>query len=317
MAEVAAKRGVITRAQALAVVPHHVLDRALAAGALVRLHPRTYVLAELIADDATLDRAAVLYTEGVLSHLSALRCHGLLDEAALAVRHVTRTPERHPRGDDRVVVHRRRSVDSIVRGGLPVVPLEQAIVESWQMVPAVDRRGVAISAVSNRLKTPGRLSKALKLQPATPGAASMSSLFSLLAAGCRSELELWGHRHVFDHPELAGAVLQYRVETPAGTYVFDRAHLRERVGVELDGAAWHGSRSQRERDVRRDAALAATGWLVVRFTHARLHAESLSCTSELRAILAARRRQLGLRVIMQCAFYSHRPDRAASTAHIA
>jgi hypothetical protein len=204
MAEVAAKRGVITRAQALAVVPHHVLDRALAAGALVRLHPRTYVLAELIADDATLDRAAVLYTEGVLSHLSALRCHGLLDEAAHAVRHVTRTPERHPRGDDRVVVHRRRSVDSIVRGGLPVVPLEQAIVESWQMVPAVDRRGVAISAVSNRLTTPGRLSKALKLQPATPGAASMSSLFSLLAAGCRSELELWGHRHVFDHPELAG-----------------------------------------------------------------------------------------------------------------
>jgi hypothetical protein len=33
---------VITREQALAVVPHHVLDRAVAAGLLIRMHPRTH-----------------------------------------------------------------------------------------------------------------------------------------------------------------------------------------------------------------------------------------------------------------------------------
>jgi very-short-patch-repair endonuclease len=293
MAEVAANAGVISRAQALAVVPHHVLDRAVAAGLLVRVHPRTYVLGRLIAEDAALDRAAVRYTDGVLSHLSALRRHGLIEQAPHAVRHVTRTSERHLRGDDRVVVHRRRSVLSVVRGGLPVVPIEQAIVESWQLVPAVDRRGIAITTVSDRLTTPARLMSIVRAQPGTPGAASMCALFSLLADGCRSELELWGHCHAFDHTELSGAVLQYRVETAAGTYVLDRAHLRERVGVELDGAAWHGSKAQRERDVRRDAALAAMGWLVVRFTHARLHADPLGCAAELLAILAARRRQLG------------------------
>jgi very-short-patch-repair endonuclease len=174
-----------------------------------------------------------------------------------------------------------------------VVPLEQAIVESWALLSPVDRRGVVISAVSDRLTTPARLMSVVRAQPGTPGVAQMRALFSLLANGCRSELELWGHRHVFDRPELAGAVLQYRVDTPAGTYVFDRAHLRERVGVELDGAAWHGSRAQRERDVRRDAALAAMGWLVVRFTHARLHADPQGCAAELITILAARRLQLG------------------------
>jgi very-short-patch-repair endonuclease len=173
------------------------------------------------------------------------------------------------------------------------VPVEQAIVESWGLVPALGRRGIAIVAVSDRLTTPARLMSIVDTQPSTPGAAAMCALFSLLAEGCRSELELWGHRHAFDHPDLAGAVLQHRVETAAGTYVLDRAHLRERVGVELDGAAWNGSRAQRERDVRRDAAVAAMGWLVVRFTHARLHADPRGCAAELIVILAARRRQLG------------------------
>jgi very-short-patch-repair endonuclease len=293
MAEVAANSGVITRAQALAVVPHHVLDRAVAAQVLVRRHPRVYVSSELVNDDATLDRAAVCYADGVLSHLSALRRHGLIEQAPQAVRHVSRTADRQLRGDDRVVVHRRGYVPSVVRGGMPVVPLEQAIVESWQLLPAVDRRGIAITTVSSGLTTPARLMSIVREQPGTAGAAAMCALFSLLADGCRSELELWGHRHAFDHPELAGAVLQYRVTTAAGTYVLDRAHLRERVGVELDGAAWHGSKAQRERDVRRDAALAAVGWVVVRFTHARLHADPLECAAELIAILAARRRQLG------------------------
>jgi very-short-patch-repair endonuclease len=62
--------------------------------------------------------------------------------------------------------------------------------------------------------------------------------------------------------------------------------------VELDGAAWHGSAAQRERDVRRDAALAASGWLVVRFTQARLHRDPEGCRRDLLDILASRRRQL-------------------------
>jgi hypothetical protein len=73
----------------------------------------------------------------------------------------------------------------------------------------------------------------------------------------RSELELWGHNEAFDHPSLPAAVLQHAVHTVAGTFILDRAYLEEMVGVELDGAAWHGSAPPRERDVRRDAALAA------------------------------------------------------------
>jgi very-short-patch-repair endonuclease len=62
----------------------------------------------------------------------------------------------------------------------------------------------------------------------------------------------------------------------------------------MDGAAFHGSPGQRERDIRRDAALAVMGIQVVRFSHQRLFGDPDGCRRELLAILAARRRQLGL-----------------------
>src|SRR3954452_24498084 len=117
----------------------------------------------------------------------------------------------------------------------------------------------------------------------------MCQLFALLTLGCRSELELWSHSAVFDDPALRPVVLQHAVRTPAGTFDPDRACLDAMVGVELDGAAWHGSRAQRERDVARDGALAAAGWLIVRFTHRRLHQDPAGCRPPLGAILAARR----------------------------
>jgi len=59
---------------------------------------------------------------------------------------------------------------------------------------------------------------------------------------------------------------------------------------ELDGREGHVSKADRERDLRRDAALAARGILVVRFTHYRLTHEPEAVRREILAILAARRR---------------------------
>lgn len=61
------------------------------------------------------------------------------------------------------------------------------------------------------------------------------------------------------------------------------------VAVELDGSAYHGDR---DRDSRRDIALAALGWLTLRFSHRRLHNETEPVRRELRTTLEIRRRQL-------------------------
>lgn len=62
--------------------------------------------------------------------------------------------------------------------------------------------------------------------------------------------------------------------------------------MELDGSRYHFETGRRERDMRRDAALVALGWLVVRFSHQRLHEEPDAVRREVLATLAVRRRQL-------------------------
>lgn len=295
VAAVIERGGVITRDDALRRVSRRTLERAVERGVLVRRHPGVYVLGEVAGQDLILDRAVLAYAPGhALSHTSALRVWGL-SRLREQRRHITGRPASRLRSNGLVQVHRRGiHVPTAERAGVVVVSVEQAVVESWPLLPESERRQPMLNAVATGLTTPGRLSERLLHQPRTEGVVAMRAVLHLVAEGCRSELELWGHRRVFDDRSLPQAHLQYVVATNGGRYILDRAYLDEMVGVELDGAAWHGSSLQRERDVRRDAALAAKGWLIVRFTHARLHADPDGCRAELAAILAARRGQLRL-----------------------
>jgi very-short-patch-repair endonuclease len=162
------------------------------------------------------------------------------------------------------------------------------------MLPEVDRMVPSIVAVRERRTTGARLLSALDGMRHTPGAAEMRKVFQLAAAGCHSPLELWGHEQVFTHPELPSSRCQVPVDLPTGRIYLDRYYEMERLDVELDGAAYHGEPGQRERDNRRDAALAALGIQVVRFSHPRLHGDPAGVRRQIREILVMRRQQLRL-----------------------
>ncbi len=180
----------------------------------------------------------------------------------------------------------------MTRDGLPHVRLERALVESWPQRPVADRRAPLILAVQRRLVTAERVLTEADQLPKLGERRTLLRLLELLRAGCHSELEIWGHLHVFDHPSLPPGRRQVPVRAHAHTVYLDVAYDRELVDVELDGAEYHGPKLRRERDLRRDAALAALGWLTVRFSHARLHAETEAVRRELRATLEVRRQQL-------------------------
>jgi very-short-patch-repair endonuclease len=93
------------------------------------------------------------------------------------------------------------------------------------------------------------------------------------------------------------SVCQLPVEVGRRKFYLDRAFVEELVDVELDGAAYHGAPGQRERDLRRDSALASVGWLTLRFSHARLIDHPDGVIAEICAVLEVRRRQLGLRAV--------------------
>ena len=82
---------------------------------------------------------------------------------------------------------------------------------------------------------------------------------------------------------------QHRVVLPNGRYVdLDAACVTAKVGVELDGHRYHSSREDRERDMRKDTALAALGWVALRYSYRRLTGEPSACRREIEAVVRGR-----------------------------
>jgi Protein of unknown function (DUF559) len=170
-----------------------------------------------------------------------------------------------------------------------VVGLERAIVESWPQLNGDEQRAPAITAVRERRTTVARLIAELQSVPKLRGRAELGRLLALIGSGCNSELELWGYDRIFSHPDLPPSDAQVKINLDGRIVYLDRLFREEQVNVELDGAKWHRSAADRERDLRRDSRLMARGLLVVRFTHARLMAEPDDVRRELRGILSRRR----------------------------
>lgn len=230
---------------------------------------------------------------GALSHLSALAVWGLHRQAIGDLLHVSAPAGAGIRSRPGVAVHRRQDLTLepphvVVRRGLTVTRLEQALVDSWPMLPPSGQRAPVIRAVNDRLTTPERLRVALTVVPKLEDRAALRTLLARLAEGCRSPLEIWGHEHVFTGPGMPAFRRQQRLRIGRRTMYLDLFAERERVNIELDGATTHGDPRQREIDLRRDALLATVGILVVRFAHRRLVHEADDVRRETLAILARR-----------------------------
>lgn len=287
--------GIVDRQQVLAVVPHHVLDHAVARGHLVRIFPRTYVEAQNATNAQLRRRAALRYAGGraALSHATALAGWQLPVPEQASI-NITTGTDCQLRGAPGVRAHRRDGFRveppwTVVRDGLAHVRLERALVESWPRLPAPDRRAPLIVAVQRRLTTADRVRAEARGLPRLKDRSQLLALATLLQDGCHSELEIWGHEHVFTSPLLPPARRQRAVSLGSRTVYLDVAYQDELVAIELDGSAFH---PDRERDRRRDHALAARGWLTLRFSHARLQAEPEAVRREVLATLAVRRQQL-------------------------
>jgi hypothetical protein len=269
-------------------------------GDLVQLHPGIVILPAHLADAATRARAAALWAKGPVSHISALRLWGVLDQSAEPV-HVTVPADRFPRNPAGVVVHRttlRLPVAAV--DAIPVTPLSQSLVDAWDWSHRIRRgeangggrtvRQAVIECVRSRRTGVSEIRARSASRQVHAGRAELVGLLDLLAGGCESELEIWGVTQVLPGPpDLPRWVQQHEIRLDDGRRVrLDAAYLEARVAVELDGAAFHGSRAARERDLRRDTALAALGWVVLRFSYARLMADPAGCRREIEAVVRRR-----------------------------
>jgi very-short-patch-repair endonuclease len=82
---------------------------------------------------------------------------------------------------------------------------------------------------------------------------------------------------------------QRRIAVGGEVFLLDAASEEVQLAVEMDGAAWHGSRTQHEDDIRRDALLATVGWQTLRFGYRRLTSAPDACRRDIRSPYDVRR----------------------------
>jgi very-short-patch-repair endonuclease len=288
--------GWTTRDRLLARVSERTIHVWLRTGRLVRLEPGVYATPAAATRWRVRVAAAVRSRRGMASHGTALAWWEMLPPPPGPV-HVTVEPHRSARGSSAVVLHRSRGswADRRRVDGLAVCSPERAVVDSWGRPGVLSRSDVragVITAVRRRVCSPRELRYELSRSSRLPGRAELGALVELLAGGCQSELEIWGCLHVLRAPGMPRFVQQRRVAVAGETFVLDVAYEDALLGVEMDGAAWHGSRAQRERDIRRDALLATVGWQTLRFGFARMTSVPADCRREIMTVHAARRRLL-------------------------
>lgn len=289
--------GLATRQQLLERIPTTVLDGHIGRGLLVRVFPHVYRLRDSADDDMTALRAALIHAgpQSALSHTTALAVwgvRGLERPLRLTVEESIRRA-----GAPGLIVHRRKAFDPcsaqcVDRHGLRVTRLHRALIDSWPLLPVAERRPLALDLVNRRLVTTAQLGEALAERPNVGGRRLLRQTIDLIADGVRSELEAHGVLNVFRHPSLPRSVGQYRVQLPTKAVWLDRAWPEVKLAVELDGAQHHTSPEDRRADLERDRELAATGWVVLRFTYADVLRDPEGVRAKVLAVYRTRMEQL-------------------------
>jgi very-short-patch-repair endonuclease len=294
VSELVGPQGWITSEDLVTRVSPRTVGSWVATGKLVRLRPGVLALPSAAQRWRVRLAAALQGREAVASHATALALWELVQHPAGPV-HVSVDDSLSARGSAGVVVHRSPSVYGERRrvDGLAVTSIERSVVDVWAQPSGLDRavvRAAAITAVRERLCTPRDLSHELERRSRLPGRAELAGLVSLLVDGCRSELEIWGCLEVLRAPGMPAFVQQRRVTVAGRTVFLDVAYDDVLLAVEMDGAAWHGSRAQREADIARDALLATIGWQTLRFSYTRMTASPDACRREIHGVHEARSR---------------------------
>jgi hypothetical protein len=259
---------------------------------LRRLHPEVYCSPAAPDTPRLAEWAALLRLggEATLSHLSAGAYFGWWEPPA--VPELTVPSNHRDPGDDTVRVLRSRHAYGVpTTDGRRVTLPARAIVDNAQRLPrdglaaclltALQRRQCGVGDVLGQLDLVGR---------PYAGSAMCREVVREFTPEMESILGAEAFRLLRPHiPELQ---LGQTVRRGDGRKVIcDLAVPALKWDIEADGWAFHGSKSQQQRDRRRDRALSAVGWETTRFTTDDIRRDPAATVRDALAIYAVLRRR--------------------------
>lgn len=258
-----------TRGELVAATSEHTITAAVRAGAAIHAAPGLYIAAEHLTHPRALVDVASKWAApmGAVGGAAALWVHGLVVAAPARVTIIA--PHVFKREPLPIAIVRRFTIDiprHEVRGVTTVSPAD-AVVQAWVELEPARRVGVIIDAMRAGCLDAELVSRRLAAYPRVRGRSALLRVLAEFGSGATSFLEYRARTQVFGGGEFGGFQWQAPIVARGHRYVLDMFHPAARLGVELDGRAFHGDNSARLRDIERDAHLATVGVSTLRLTY--------------------------------------------------
>ncbi|MFI5038908.1 MAG: DUF559 domain-containing protein [Solirubrobacterales bacterium] len=285
------QRGFVSRSQLLAAgIERGAIDRMLANGRLLQAHRGVYSVGHATVQPLGRETAALLAIgpKALLSHQSAAFVWGIARARADDVPVDVLVPASHVRRRLGIVAHRttrlHRSEVRICQG-LPVTSPARTLRDIAGTVTMRELERAVDEALIRRLVRLQQLRDAVARDKGRRGGPILAALLE--------------HRH---NPTItrsqaeermleiirAGGLPEPETNVRLNGYEVDFLWREQRLIVEIDGYAYHSSRSAFERDRAKDGTMAATGYLVLRFTWLQMEHERYVVVVRLAQALARR-----------------------------
>lgn len=263
-------------------------------GRLHRVHRGVYAVGHDVLSAEGRWMAAVLACGpgAVLSHGCAGALLGLRPTASPALQVTVPTSNGRARRPG-IEVHRSQrlsGIDVTIERGIPVTSPARTLLD---LAGVLDRQSLARAverAETLRIFDLRALRAVLDANPKRPDTRMLAQVlanYDPAGGTTRSELE-----RLFLELCAAHGVPRPRLNARVGPYEVDFLWPDQRVIVETDGHATHGTRTAFERDRARDARLMAAGYRVVRFTYRQVTREPERVAAIVRSLLAQAERSM-------------------------
>lgn len=261
--------GLVTRAQAIAYgVPARTVARRVSSGTWRERFPGVYLVAGHRATPETRVRAAWLWggARSTVTGLAAAFWLGLRPGAPAEV--LLAVPPTVQRGRRPGVRLRRRALDPadrVVHRGIVATALPLTVLETSAELGG-DAAAAFLDRALQRWVSFAQLHEAYCRVAGSRGIGPAGRL--LVAAGDRADSALERRLlRLLREARLPGLVRA----APFGPWTIDLAFPAVQVAVEVDGWAWHSDPERFRTDRRKQNALVAAGWTVLRFTWSDVH----------------------------------------------
>ena len=285
LAELAARQfGVVAHGQLLEVgFSPAAVHRAARVGRLHRIHHGVYAVGHPALDVSGRRLAAVLAcgAGAVLSHRSAAALWDLRPSGRSRIDVTRRADGAVPRGVDVHRTARLTVADVTVHAGIPVTTPTRTLADLAAVLRHRQLQRVLERAETMQVLDAGALLAAVRCRRGAPQVRRI--LGEWVPSRTKSELEVALLTLV-----RGSALPAPEVNAEVEGFEADLLWRRERVVAEADSLQFHLSRAAMERDRRRDAVLAASGYRVLRFTDRQVRRRPGEVIAALRAALGDR-----------------------------